>query len=165
MTALAPFMFWSFVTVAIVLAVVGQVVSKLVRFVVMRRDPALKIGSKTKTVEEVLYRASAPPPEAVTTTAITIEVPAGGSVVVPAQVRLTPVPSAPLPMWLRIFILTLPLHPIAAGAALGATRVLPVHSAVGDNPWVNAAYFGFAGCISGSVYDFLSKWAARKLGR
>lgn len=138
MTAIAPFLFWSFVTVAISLAVVGQVVSKTVRFIIMRHE-VMNAAKPAKTVEEVLYRTSATPP--------------------PTNVMVRP-----LPTWFRVFVLTLPLHPIVAGAIIGATRLLPVPDAVGQRPWVNAAYFAFAGCISGSVYDFLSKLAARKLG-
>ena len=50
MTAIAPFLFWSFLLVAITLAVLGQVFSKLARFIVMRDDTPKERRTAPKTV-------------------------------------------------------------------------------------------------------------------
>lgn len=59
------------------------------------------------------------------------------------------------PRWFRA---TMPVHPVLAGAVLGATRALPMPDGTGTTELAGAIYYGASGICCTWVYDLARSW-------
>ena len=66
--------------------------------------------------------------------------------------------------WIHVYRATLPLHPVAVGAALGLTGLLPLPVGAGSTRLAAAIYYAASGVCCTWVYDVVRAWA-KKRGR
>ena len=64
--------------------------------------------------------------------------------------------SAAQSRWAYAFRVTMPLHPVLAGLAIGALNLIPASTGVGT-PAEKAMYFGVAGVLSSYFFDLVQR--------